>query len=112
MSIKSQVGISIAVVSIVFSSLCFALYFAFTPIVLASALVGTIGAGFAFAAKARRTAMIALVFGLVPFAQLLVEQFFDTEYFIFIPAVLAICIAALAIINHSFERRAQLRLTP
>jgi len=39
MSTKARIGISIAVVSIVFCALCFAVYFAFTPVVLVSALV-------------------------------------------------------------------------
>lgn len=112
MSIRPRVGISLAVASIAFSAPCFALYFAFTPILAVSAIVGTIGAAFAFAAKARRTAIVALAFGFVPCAQLLIEQSSDTEYFVLIPAVLAICIATWAIVGHSLASRPQARVHP
>lgn len=109
MRAHSRTGMTVAGASIAFSALCFALYFAFTPVLLASAIFGAIGAMFALACKARRTAVVTIVFALVPLAQLLVEQFSDTEYLVFFPAAMAIGVAAWAIVDYSLERRAQMR---
>ena len=102
----SRVGIVVARVSIAFSALCFFLYFGYTPIVLVAAIFGAVGATLAAVSKAWRTALVTLVFALVPFAQLMVEVSFDTEGLIFVPGAIAIAVAAWALVDHSLKRRA------
>jgi len=109
MNTRSRIGITLAWVSIAFSVLSFAIYFAFTPVFFVSALFGAVGAVVALASKARRTALVAAVFGLVPFGQLLIEQFFESEYLVPLPAAIALLIAGLAIANYAQSRRVNMR---
>lgn len=109
MSAGSRIGVGVAGVSIAFSMFSILLYFAFTPVFLISALLGAIGAACALASKARRTALVAAIFGLVPLAQLLVETFIDNEYFVLVPAALSFFVSGFIFANYSQERRVRLR---
>jgi len=108
MSARSRIGITVAGLSIAFSVSSFAIYFAFTPVFLVSALFGTIGAVVAMASKSRRTALVAAVFGLVPLGQLLTEHFFESEHLVPLPAATALVIAGMALANYAQSRRASM----
>lgn len=107
MRAQSRTGLVIAGVGIAFCAICFALYFAFTPVFIAAALAGVIGAVSALAAKARRTALVAALFGLVPFGQFLIESFTSSEVLVFAPGAMAMLIAAFAFANYSSGRRSE-----
>jgi hypothetical protein len=86
MTTRSRIGITVAWVSIASSVLFSALYFALTVVFFLSAVFGFAGAMVALAAKARRSALVAAVSGLVPLAELVIEQFFGSEYLVLLPA--------------------------
>ena len=110
MTTRSRIGLAVAWTSIAFSLASCAIYFAFTPVIPVSAILGTVGAVLALASKARRTALVVAVFGLVPLGQLLIEHFFENEYLVPIPAAIALVIAGLAIANYFQSRRVTMRL--
>lgn len=109
MTSRFRIGVAVAWVSIVFSLLSFAVYFVFTAVFFVSALFGAVGALAAIASKAKRTALVAAVFGLVPLGQLLVEQFFESEYLVPLPAAAALSIAGLAFANYAQSKRLSVR---
>jgi hypothetical protein len=111
MSTRPQVGLPIARASIAFSALSFLLYFVFTPVAILAVLFGAIGVVFAIASKAKRTALVAATFGLVPIAQLLIEQSTTYEYLVFVPAVMAFVVSGVVLANYSKARGAALRPT-
>lgn len=106
MTKRSHIGIITAWVSIAFSVFSSGFYFAFAPVFIASALFGAIGAVVALSSKARRTALMAAVFGMVPFGQLLVEQFFENAYLMPLPAAIALLMASLSYANYAQSKRA------
>lgn len=98
-------GMSIAGASIAFSALSAGLYFAFTPVVVLTLLFGAAGVALALAAGARRTAIVAAAFALVPLCQLLAERFLESELLVLLPASVAIGTAAWALVSYAADRR-------
>jgi hypothetical protein len=91
---------AIAGVSMAFSAVCFVLVLGFTPAILPAAVLGIVGAVAAFASGGRRTALVTAIFGLVPFAEILIAAEVDSGYFVFVPAGVAIAIAAWAFADY------------
>lgn len=104
----SRIALIVAGSSIAFSVLCSVFYFVFTAAFLLSVLFGAVGVACAVAAKAWRTAMVVAAFAVVPLAQLLVEELFEAEFLVFIPAAVATSAAAWALIDYSSWKRAPL----
>lgn len=98
-------GMTIAGASIVFSTISSLVYFAFTPVLVLSALLGAIGVAFALGSSAKRTALVTAVFALVPLGQLLMERFFESTLSVLVPAALAIVTAAWALLDYSACRK-------
>lgn len=70
----SRIGVVIGGIGIACSMLCFFVTPVFTPAFLAAVFVGFLGGATALAFKARRTAVVAFVFALMPCGFLLPER--------------------------------------
>jgi hypothetical protein len=101
----SRIGVVVAGLSIVYSTLCFLVTPVFTGAIILAALFGTISGAIAIALKARRTAIVAFIFALTPLFGFLVMEYVaervGTGYVTFIPLVLAIVVAAWALVDYS-----------
>lgn len=105
MKVNTKMGLVVASGSIAFSLLAVIAYFVFTPVVVVAATFGAIAAVVAAVSGSKRTALVAAVFALVPFSQLLVETFSSVEPLVFLPLLLALAIAAWAFIDYAARRR-------
>jgi hypothetical protein len=105
---KSRIGAAIGGISIGFSTLCLLVMPVFTPSVVLAPLVAIVLAPIALALQARRTALVAAIFALVPlFGFMSAESFaeyFRTGYVAFAPLFLAVIIAALVLVNYKRSR--------
>lgn len=107
MRLTARSALAIASVSIVFSLMAFLAYFVFTPVVAPAAILGAIGAAIATIAGARRAALVAGIFALVPLSQLFVERISNVELLVFVPAMLALAVATWVFVDYAAERRAR-----
>lgn len=105
----SRIGAVLGGISIGFSTLCFAITPVFTPAFLLAALFGLLSAALALALKARRTALVALVFAATPFCGLLlidhVVERVRNGYVAFIPLAAAFVVASWALLDYSRRKR-------
>lgn len=97
MSIKNRVGISLGVLSILFSTFCLIVMPVFTGAILAALLAGVVFGAVAACLGAPRTASVTLVFALVPACGFLAMESARIGYAAFIPLAGAIALAAWAI---------------
>lgn len=108
MNVKSRVGVTAGVVSILFSTLCLFVMPVFTGSIILAPLAGVVLAATALALGARRTAGVTLLFALVPACGFLVmenySEYFGTGYVAFIPLVAAAVVAACTAVNYSRSR--------
>ena len=106
---RPRIGAFVGGTSIAFSLLCFAIVPAFTPAFVLALLFGATSAGLAFALQARRSALVALVFGLAPLCELLLIQYVvervGSSYVALAPLALALIVAVWALTNYLRARR-------
>jgi hypothetical protein len=105
-----RIGAGLGGISIAFSTLCFFVMPMFTPAFMLAALFGSLSGAIALTLKARRTAMVAFVFALVPLLGFLLMQYaaepLRSIYVVFVPLGLAVALAAWSFRNYLKALRA------
>ena len=105
MSVRTRIGVSAGVVSILFSTLCLIVMPAFTGSIILAPLVGVVLGATAVALGTRRTAGVTFVFTLVPACGFFVmenfSEYFGTGYVAFLSLVAAVAVTGWALINYS-----------
>jgi hypothetical protein len=109
MSRKSRIGATVGGISIGFSTLCLLVMPVFTPSIILAPLAAIVLAPISLVLHARRTALVAAIFALVPLLGLMsaesFAEYFRTGYVAFAPLFLAVIIAALALANYKRSQR-------
>lgn len=105
----ARVGVSLGGISIAFSTLCFVVMPAFTGALILAMLFGVPSSAIALGLKAKRTALVTLVFAPTPLCGFLLMEhashLVGSGYIAFVALGAAFFIAALAIIDYSKARR-------
>jgi hypothetical protein len=105
MNVRTRIGVSAGVVSILFSTLSLIVMPVFTGSIILAPLLGVVLGATALALGARRTAGVTFVFALVPACGFFVMEnfsgYFRTGYVAFLPLVVAVAVAAWALISYS-----------
>jgi hypothetical protein len=105
----ARIGVGLGGISIAFSTLCFLVMPAFTAALILAMLFGVPSSAIAFGLKAKRTALVTLVFAPTPiFGFLLMENashLVGSGYIAFLALGAAFLIAALALVDYSKARR-------
>lgn len=100
----SRIGAAVGGISIAFSMLCCLIVPVFTGAMVLAALFGLISGGLAMALQARRTAIVAFVFALVPLCEFLLLQYVaepaGTALIAFIPLVAALAVAVWFLLTY------------
>jgi hypothetical protein len=106
----ARIGVGLGGISIAFSTLCFLVMPAFTAALILAMLFGVPSSAIALGLKARRTALVTLVFAPTPLGGFLLMEhashLVGSGYIAFLALGVAFLIAVLAIIDYSKARRA------
>jgi hypothetical protein len=112
-SVRPGSSARLGAIVIAFSTLCFLVFPAFTPSFILSLLFGIFSGVIAFALKARRAAIVALVFAPTPLCGFLLLDYFANRfhsgYAVFAILGVAYLTAILALANYSMARRVSRR---
>jgi hypothetical protein len=113
-NVTAKFGVGIGCISIAFSTLCFFVTPVFMGGLILALLFGVISAGISLALKAKRTAVVALVFSLTPLWGFLVLEHVVERvrngYVFFFPLWAAVFIATWVLVNYSRAKRAMTRV--
>lgn len=105
MNIKTRIGIFVGLSSMLFSTLCLIVMPVFTGAIIVAPFIGAILGAIAAACGARRTAVVTLVFAVVPACGFYVMErfsgYFGTGYVAFFPLVVAIAVASSVLLSYS-----------
>jgi hypothetical protein len=105
----ARIGVGLGCISIAFSTLCFIVVPAFTGALILALIFGIPSSAIALGLKAKRTALVTLVFAPTPLCGFLLMQhaseLVGSGYIAFLALGVAILAAALALLDYSKEKR-------
>jgi hypothetical protein len=112
--VTARIGVAIGCISIAFSTLCFVVTPVFTGGLILAPFFGFVSGGISFVLKAKRTAIVALVFSLTPLCGFLVLEHaverVRNGYVFFVPLGAAVLIATWVLVSYSRAKRAVIRV--
>jgi hypothetical protein len=104
----ARIGVILGCISMAFSTLCFLVMPAFTAALVLAMLFGLPSSAIALGLKAKRTALVALVFAPTPLGGFLLMEhashLVGSGYIAFVALGVAFLVAALAIIDYLVAR--------